>query len=90
MGAGVLTQGQNRQRREVDHSRPSCAKVNNEWSYTSTPTICLHGVERDDFTFYLYLGGGECSTLRFILGDRSPGTRTADGRLGLGVSMAAV
>jgi hypothetical protein len=27
----------------------------NEWSYTSTPPICLHGVERDDFTISLFL-----------------------------------
>jgi hypothetical protein len=27
---------------EVDHSHPSNAKVNNEWSHTSTPPIHLH------------------------------------------------
>jgi hypothetical protein len=29
---------------ETDHSPPSSAKVKNTWSYTSTPTISLHGV----------------------------------------------
>lgn len=37
MGAGVLSRRQKRQGREVDHSRPSGAKVKNEWRYTSTP-----------------------------------------------------
>jgi hypothetical protein len=90
MGAGLLSRRQKQQGREDDHSRPSSAKVENEWSYTSTPPICLHGGDRDDFTFYLYLGGGECSTLRFVLGDRAPGTRTADGRLSPVVGMAAL
>jgi len=31
----------------VDHSSPSNAKVKNEWSYTSAPPICIHGVERN-------------------------------------------
>jgi len=31
---------------EVNHPPPSSAKVKNEWSYTSTPPVCLHGVER--------------------------------------------
>jgi len=25
--------------------------LKNEWSYTSTPPVCLHGVERDKFSF---------------------------------------
>ena len=28
---------------EVDHSPLSSAKVKNVWSYTSNPSICLHG-----------------------------------------------
>jgi hypothetical protein len=31
---------------EVNHSRPSSAKVKKEESYTSTPPVCLHGVDR--------------------------------------------
>jgi len=30
--------------READRSPPSSAEVKNEWSYTSIPLICLHGV----------------------------------------------
>jgi hypothetical protein len=33
--------------REFDQSLSSAAKVKNEWRYTPTPSICLHGVERD-------------------------------------------
>jgi hypothetical protein len=29
-------------------------EVKNEWRYTSTPPICLHGVDRDNFTFTAY------------------------------------
>jgi hypothetical protein len=37
--------------REVDHSPSSGAEVKNEWNYTSVPSICLYGVDRDTFTF---------------------------------------
>ena len=30
-------------------------EVQNEWSYTSAPAVCLLGVDRDKFTFYLNL-----------------------------------
>jgi hypothetical protein len=33
--------------REANHSAPSRAGVNNEWSYTSTPLTCLRGVGSD-------------------------------------------
>jgi len=36
--------------REFDHSPPSTANVKNEWSYTSTLAIGLHGIEGDSFT----------------------------------------
>jgi len=29
----------------------SRAEVKNEWSHTSAPSICLDGLQRDDFTF---------------------------------------
>jgi hypothetical protein len=32
----------------VKHTPPSSAKVKNEWSYTSTPAVCLHGVDREE------------------------------------------
>jgi hypothetical protein len=37
---------------EVDHSPASSAEVKNERSYTSTPPICHHGVDRETFTFH--------------------------------------
>jgi hypothetical protein len=36
--------------REVNRPPQSIAEVKNEWSYYSTPPICLHGVDRDIFT----------------------------------------
>jgi len=43
---GVKWQGH-----EANHSPPSGAEVKNEWSYTSTPSISLYRVVRDNFTF---------------------------------------
>jgi hypothetical protein len=34
---------------EVNQLSPSSVEVKNEWSYTSTPPICLHGGDRDKF-----------------------------------------
>jgi hypothetical protein len=44
--------GVKRPGRDVNHS-PSSVEVKNEWSYTSTPIICLHGVDMDNFIFYI-------------------------------------
>ena len=45
--------------RDVDHLRPSGAKTESEWSCTSTPSICLHGMDRETFSFFwpVYLNG---------------------------------
>jgi hypothetical protein len=43
--------GVNRVERAVIHSPTSSAEVKNEWSYTSTRHICLHGVDRNNFNF---------------------------------------
>jgi len=40
-------------RHKVEYSSQSGAKIKIEWSYTSR--MCLHGVDSDNFTFYLYL-----------------------------------
>jgi len=40
--------GVKRPGRVVDHPPPPSAEVTNEWNYTSTPQICLHGVDRDN------------------------------------------
>jgi hypothetical protein len=44
MGTRGSFPGVKRLGREADHSSPSNAEVKNEWSYTSTPPIRLHGV----------------------------------------------
>lgn len=41
-----------RRERHNDRSPPTSAEIQNERSYTSTPT-CLHGVNRDDLTLLL-------------------------------------
>ena len=38
---------------QVSHSYPSSVKDNNDWSCSSTPSICLHGVDRDYFTCFI-------------------------------------
>ena len=43
--------GVKRPGRGVNHSSPSGAKAKNEWSYTSTPPVCLYGVGREKLTF---------------------------------------
>jgi hypothetical protein len=36
---------------EFDHSPLPNAEVKTEWSYTSTPPVCLHHTDRDNVTF---------------------------------------
>jgi hypothetical protein len=36
---------------EADPSQAFSAEAKNEWSYTFTPPICLHIMDRDNFTF---------------------------------------
>ena len=38
----------------INNSPPSSAEVKNEWSYTSTPSICLHGMDNDSRTLLPY------------------------------------
>jgi hypothetical protein len=45
--------GVKRPGREVHHSSPSKTEVK-EWSYTSTPIIGLHDVDRDKFILHLF------------------------------------
>lgn len=40
-----------RSAREVDHSSPPSAEVENELSYTSTPSICLHDAKNGKLPF---------------------------------------
>jgi hypothetical protein len=38
---------------EVGHSSALSAEVKNEWNCIPTPCVCLRGVNRDIFTFYV-------------------------------------
>jgi len=39
---------------EVNHSPSAIAEVKNEWSYTSTPPIWLHGVDMENFSSHAF------------------------------------
>jgi hypothetical protein len=58
----------NRLGREVDHSLPSSTKAKNQWSYASKSPARLHGVDKDNFTFYVLLktklNGFNCPAVR--------------------------
>jgi hypothetical protein len=43
-GTGVVSRG------EVDYSTQSSVDDKNEWCCTSSPPICLHGMDRNNFT----------------------------------------
>jgi len=47
--------GVKRPQPQIDHKPPSSAEMKNEWSYTFSPPICLHGIIKDNLTFHLYL-----------------------------------
>jgi hypothetical protein len=36
----------------INHLPPFSAEDKNEWSYTCSPLICLHGVDAENFTLY--------------------------------------
>ena len=40
--------------RDVQRSLPSSAEVKNKWSYTFTPSTCLHGVDRNSCIFLTF------------------------------------
>jgi hypothetical protein len=52
MGTRIIFTNVKQPGHEVDHLLPPGVKVKNEWSYTSAP-ICLHSVNRANFTFTL-------------------------------------
>jgi len=51
MGTRVLSEWKKWLRHETDQSLSASAEVKNEWSYISMPPICLHDVDRGNFTF---------------------------------------
>ena len=48
---GFFSGGVKRKGREADYSPPFRAEVKNGWSYTSAPSVCLRGVNKDNCTF---------------------------------------
>jgi len=44
-----------RPRPEVNHSPPPSYELKNERSYTSTPPLWLHGMDKENLNFYLLL-----------------------------------
>jgi hypothetical protein len=40
--------------RDTDRLHSSSAQVKNEWSYTSIPPNCHHGVDRDSVAFIMF------------------------------------
>jgi hypothetical protein len=52
---GSFSPGVKRPRREVNHSPPYSVQVKNEWSYTFDLPIRLHGVDRDNSAFTIYV-----------------------------------
>jgi hypothetical protein len=55
MGTGGSHLGDKRLGREADHSPLSMVEVRNGCNCTCMPTIHLHDVPEDNFTFYLHL-----------------------------------
>jgi hypothetical protein len=52
VGNGVIfSLGVKRRGREIDNSRLSMTEDKNEWSYTFTVPVCLHGVHSQNYTF---------------------------------------
>jgi len=51
MESGVLSSGVKHPVYEADHSQWFTDKVKNGLSYTSAPPICIHDMDKDNFTF---------------------------------------
>jgi len=51
---GVLSPGAKYLVYEYDHSLLWRAKVDNEWSYTSAPSVFVHGLDRDSLTHFMF------------------------------------
>ena len=64
-----------RPKRDADHSHTSSVEVNNEWSYTSVPPICLHGVDGNNLLLSYFVltkshKNAGCVNDRIIWADR--------------------
>jgi len=54
-GTWILLRGVKRPGRDVNHALPLRVDVKNEWSHTFAPPICLHGVGKENFTFFTFI-----------------------------------
>ena len=54
VGPGSLSQGIKRSGRQPDNLTLFIAEVQNAWSYTSAPPLCLHNVDTDNFAFFTF------------------------------------
>jgi hypothetical protein len=54
MSTRIPSLGVKQMGREFDHLTPSTTKVKHEWNSTSSPPICLHGIDRNNLTFHRY------------------------------------
>jgi hypothetical protein len=55
VGTRAFSWEQSSQSLEVNHSTPSSAEVKNEWSCTSAPPVCRHGLLDREENFILIL-----------------------------------
>jgi hypothetical protein len=52
---GLFPGGKGGGKRDVCQSPPAVSEVKNEWMCTSAPRVCLHGVDRANFTFAFFV-----------------------------------
>jgi len=62
----ALSTGTKRLGRKPDQSLPLIADVTNGWRYALKPPICIHGTDKDDFTFTMGLQHSANSASLFL------------------------
>jgi hypothetical protein len=62
--------------REPDQSPSSRTTLNNEWSYTATPSLCLPVVKRDNLTLYQICETERHETAQLQMSSRQQGHKT--------------
>jgi len=55
LGTGVLSWGLKWLGHYINHRPPSSANLKNEWSYTSSPFMCLNCMDSENFYIFLHL-----------------------------------
>jgi hypothetical protein len=53
VGTAVFFPGVQRSLGKANHSTPSSVEAKNAWSHTSSPPVCVHGVDIEKFTLFL-------------------------------------